>query len=40
MPPMDDHWQSSHIVSVTTNRVLNKHQTRSVNTLIKTEIGS
>ena len=33
-------WQSSCIVSVRANRVLNKHSARSVNKLIKTEIGS
>ena len=36
MPAMDGRWQSSRIVSIRTNRVLNKHQARSVNILIKT----
>ena len=34
-PAMDGQWRSSRIVSVRTNRVLNKHQARSVNILIK-----
>ena len=37
---MDDQWPSSRIVSVKTNRELNKHKARSVNLLIKTKIGS
>ena len=40
MPAMDGQWRSSRIVSVRTNRVLNKHWARSVNILIKTEIVS
>ena len=40
MPAMDGQWWGSHIVSVKTNRVPNKHQARSVKTLVKTEIGS
>ena len=40
MPAMDGQWQSSRIVSVGTNRVLNKHWPRSMDILIKTEIGS
>ena len=40
MLAMDGQWWSSRIVSVRTNRVLSKHYSRSVNALIKTEIGS
>ena len=40
MPAMDGQWRSSRIVSVRTNRVLNKHWARSINILIKTEIVS
>ena len=40
MLALDGQWQSSCIVSVRANRVLNKHQARKVNKLIKTEIGS
>ena len=40
MPAMDGQWWSSCIVCARTNRVLNKHQARSVNILIKTETGS
>ena len=39
MPAMEGQWRSSRIISVRTNRVLNKHQARSLNTSIKTEIG-
>ena len=39
MPALNDHWQISCIVSISTNSVLNKYQAKSVNTLIKTEIG-
>ena len=38
MPATDGQWRSSRIVS--TNRVLNKHYARSVNTIIKRELGS
>ena len=40
MPAMDGQWRSSRIVSARTNRVLNKHLARSINTPIKTEFGS
>ena len=39
MPATDGQRRSSRVVSVRTNRVLNKHNARSVNILIKTEIG-
>ena len=39
MLAMDGQWRSARIVSVRTNRVLNKHYERSIYTLIKTEIG-
>ena len=38
MPAMDGQWWSSRIVSVRTNRVLNKSKARSINILIKIEI--
>ena len=40
MPAMDSQWRSSCVARVRTNRVLNKHYARSLNTLIKREIGS
>ena len=36
---MDGQWRRSRFASVTTDSVLNKHEARSVNTLIKTKIG-
>ena len=40
MPAMDGQWWSSRIVSVRTDRLLNKHHASSINALIKTEVGS
>ena len=40
MLAIDGQSWSSHILSVTTNRVLSKQYAMSINSLIKTEIGS
>ena len=40
IPAMDGQCWNSYIVSVKTNRVLNKHWARRTNMLINTEIGS
>ena len=37
---MDGQWQISRFVSFRTIRLLNKHEDRNINILIKTEVGS